>query len=67
MTEQTTEVVPLKREHYTFSVRIPKEWIDELGMAMASEVVVEKIGSNPLGWEIRIKPQLRKEVRKKPR
>lgn len=37
-------------------MRIPKDWIRELGLIMATEVIVEKVGSNPLGWEIKIKP-----------
>lgn len=54
MTE--TKTVPIKKDHYSRYVPIPKEWIYEFGLAFASEVVIEKKGSNPLNWEIKVKP-----------
>lgn len=51
--------VKIKTDHYTKYVRIPKEWIRELGLVMTKEVVLEMRQKNPLQWEIKIKPVLK--------
>ena len=55
MSKEETLKVKVKKDHYTTYVRIPKQWIRDLGLLMARELVLVKVG-NPLSWEIRIKP-----------
>ena len=55
MSKEETLKVKVKKDHYTTYVRIPKQWLRELGLLLAQEVVLEKHG-NPFAWEIRIKP-----------
>lgn len=48
--------VKVRNEHGTLYLHIPKKWAVELGLFLASEVAVEKVGVTPLSWELRIKP-----------
>lgn len=51
----------IRDEHGTPVVSLLKAWLVDLGIKMGSEVVVEKRGSNPLQWEIVIKPKIVRE------
>ncbi len=52
----------IRSEHGTPIVSLLKIWVEELGIKMGSEIIVEKrCSSNPLKWEIIIKPKRRKE------
>ena len=55
MSKEESVKVKVKKDHYTTYIRIPKDWLRELGLLFAKELVLEKVG-NPLSWEIRIKP-----------
>lgn len=50
--KQKPIVRKIREEHGTPILSLPKE----IGLRLNQEVVIEKIGSNPLTWEIRIKP-----------
>lgn len=51
-------------ENYTHYIHVPKEWIRELGLLFATELMLEKkVGKNPLSWEIRIRPLSEKFVK----
>jgi len=47
----------VRQEHGTPILSLPKE----IGLRLNEEVIIEKVGSNPLNWEIRIKPIEKKE------
>lgn len=50
--KQKPIVRKIREEHGTTILSLPKE----IGLKLNQEVIIEKIGSNPLNWEIRIKP-----------
>lgn len=51
------EIVEVRTSHkYTSYVRIPASLLKTLGLHLSREVVVEVTDSNPLNWEIKIKP-----------
>lgn len=50
----------IRSDHGYPLITLPKFFL-KLGLKMHSEVIIEKRGSNPLDWEIIIKPAKRKK------
>lgn len=46
----------IRNEHGYPVLDLPKTLCDEIGLRLNQEVVIERVETNPLNWEFRIKP-----------